>query len=704
MRRVCSIILGGLLGLFVFTNAKAQVDGVSYTLSPSLSYNWWNQNIALKNSPFYGLRLGFGFGPYIELRGTFEKSMNLKSAFEERGWLTDKQDLLDKLEGMDMDVTRVGGELKFNILNSSYAVAPYFVLGGGVQMLDYNPFDTTTGIVEDAKQKEQQIYVSAGAGVRFNLSDRVALSLEGRNLQMQIGDIFLNPNIDDDTKRWGNWSALASLDITLGGTSRFSDQTMQYRNLFDDGFRGIKYVLEPGILFADFHEKLLQADQWFVGAAAGVDFSSLVGIRGFYYQGTENPQQLSLRFNNDLKIYGGNLIFRLNQPRGIVPYLTLGAGYLDDNSIIPLDPDAPAVEGDAIERLNTHNLFLSGGVGVEVPFSKYVALFGSLNAMLSSSNEKMLETVADDVYTSVAYNAGLRINLGRPAYEPVTGITSGTVNDRVNELQSDQRQSSTRTTIFGKETVREGSSQMMTKGEFEEMVDRILYKIRQEEMSRASQFSQSEMDIIVSALNAQNGTTSSAISTQDLNNQQLVNEMRRLVNRLDRQQTYVPNVAQVAPVQRVEPTTVVPGVQYGQPIDQTTRVKNEFLKLNRLAVLTGFNFGEGAQWMVGIRGYLQISNTDLDFVPEMMFGFGHKNAFDLGGNVVYNIRLKNSSIDPYAGLGLGLYSHGAGLKFGTNVILGTNFKVTTNGELFVDYTGRGFFKNNQVSVGYRFVF
>ena len=87
MRRICSFILGGLLGLFAFSNASAQVDGVSYTVSPSVSYNWWNQNVALKNSPFYGLRFGFGFGPYVELRGTFEKSINLKNAFEERGWL-----------------------------------------------------------------------------------------------------------------------------------------------------------------------------------------------------------------------------------------------------------------------------------------------------------------------------------------------------------------------------------------------------------------------------------------------------------------------------------------------------------------------------------------------------------------------------------------------------------------------------------------
>lgn len=713
MRKIYSLMLGGLLGFFAFPTANAQVDGVSFTLSPSASYNWWNQNVALKNSPFYGARLGIGFGPYVELRGTFEKSINLKNAFEQKGWLTDKPDFLQKLDGMDMDITRVGGELKLNILNSSYAVAPYIVVGGGVQMLDYNPFDTTIGVIEDAKQKDKQIYLSAGAGVRFNLSERVALSVEGRNLQMKMNDVFLNPTIDDKAKRWGNWSALASLDITLGGTSRFNDETMKYSNLFEDGFRGMKFVLEPGIVYADFHEKLGQADQWFVGGAAGVDFSSLVGLRAFYYQGTEEPQKLNFKFNKNLKMYGGNLIFRLNQPRGIVPYLTLGAGYLDDNSLIPTDPDAPGSSKDVSERFNIHNLFLTGGAGVEVPFSKYVALFGSVNAMLSSGNDKVLNTVVDDVYTSLAYNAGVRINLGRSAYEPVSGVADDNVNDRVNEMQNGERQNNTRATIFGSQAVREGSGRMMTKSEFEEMVDRILNKIRREENARASQFSDSEMNIIVAALNAQNGqngTKTTTVTTQDLTNQQLVNEMRRLVDRIDRQQTYAPNVAQVAPVQRVAPVvaapaTVAPGTTvYGQPAEDAARVKYGFLKLNRLAGVTGLNFGEGTQWMVGMRGYMQISDTDLDFMPEMMFGFGTKNAFDLGANVVYNIRLHDSVVDPYAGLGLGLYSHGAGLKFGTNIIVGANFKLGTSGELFADYVSRGFFKNNQVSVGYRFLF
>ena len=724
MKKIFGLVAGGLMGLLSLSNANAQVDGVNFTLSPNVSYNWWNKNIALNNAPFYGLRLGVGFGPYVELRGTFEKSVNLKNSlqnktdweFQKWDFLSEEsknkiEDTLKKLENWDYDITRLGGELKFNILSSNYSIAPYLTVGGGVQMLNYNPFNKDTQIVEDAKKTDKQIYLTAGAGVRFNLSERIALSLEGRNTQFNIDKVgyLLNPSADEKSKRWGNWSAIASLDITLGGMSGYSDRSRQYSNLFEDGFRGVKFVLEPGIMYADFHDKLNRDDQFFIGGAAGLDFSSLVGVRAFYYQATKEPNKPSFNFNKDLKMYGANLLFRLNQPRGIVPYLTLGAGYLDDKSLINTDPSKTTPSTDPKERFDIHNLFLMGGAGVEIPFSKYVALFGNVNALLSNVGKEKLKNVeVDDVYTSLMYNAGVRINLGRSAYEPVmeSHRNEESVNDRVNETRSEEKKCAhARHTIFQRENVRGG--EMMTKQQFEEMVDRILYKVRSEESARAAKFSQSEMDIIVAALNSQNAQGTKVVATTDpVANQQLINEMRRLVDRMDRLEGKATAQTNVVPVQRVDPLVTTPAtvVNGGAATTTTTHAKNSFLKLNRLGVVTGANFGEGTQWMVGIRGYMQISDTNLDFVPELMAGFGKKSGFDLSANVIYNFKLENSIVDPYAGLGLGLYSHGLGLKFGPNFIAGANFKVTKSGELFADYTARGLFKNNQIAVGYRFVF
>lgn len=101
---------------------------------------------------------------------------------------------------------------------------------------------------------------------------------------------------------------------------------------------------------------------------------------------------------------------------------------------------------------------------------------------------------------------------------------------------------------------------------------------------------------------------------------------------------------------------------------------------------------------------MQISNTQLDFVPELAVGFGKRQGFDLSANVVYNLPWKFAGFKPYAGLGLGIFSHGLGAGLHTNFLMGTSFLTTSSGEFFADYSVRGLFRNNQLAVGYRFVF
>jgi hypothetical protein len=107
-------------------------------------------------------------------------------------------------------------------------------------------------------------------------------------------------------------------------------------------------------------------------------------------------------------------------------------------------------------------------------------------------------------------------------------------------------------------------------------------------------------------------------------------------------------------------------------------------------------------WNVGGRGYLQIGDTELDFVPEFYVGMGDKNGLGLSGNVVYNFLQSDSFVRPYVGLGLGIF-HGKNVHYGTNVIIGADIQFL-GGNLFADYSCRKWFKQNQLAVGYRFVF
>ena len=713
-KKLVLAVAGLMASALAGSNANAQVRDVSVMVSPYASYNWWNSNIALKNSPFVGARVGFGFGPFFEIRANYEQSINLKNALQDKDWNPLNEEALQKLEGMDMTISRVGGEAKVNLLGNS-AVTPYLTAGAGVQVLDYNPFkvENKDAIIEEAKVKDKQLYYTLGAGVKLRITDRMAFSMEARNLgfNMNANNSFINhygDMKDLDKKKYGNWSALASFDFYLGGNAAPGTHQLggRYASLFSDGFRGMKFVLEPGVQYVDFRNKTGLSDQWFLGGSAGVDFSSLVGLRAFYYQATKEPNKLSFDFNKDLKMYGANFIARLNYPRGIVPYLRFGAGYLDRNNLIESKD-----KEQAKENFKSHDLFGMLGAGIEIPISRWFALFGNADALLMTANDQKVESVStpEDIAVNIGYTAGLRINLGDPVLQSELMDDTETVayNERTNELRSDRSR-------VNRADVERLQNKMMTKKEFEEMVDRIMARIHEEESKRASLYTADETDVILRALATQSaGTSTSTTTTTVTSDDRAFKDLQARVGSLERD-ARSDNNGSVAP----STTIIAPGTGYNAPqpaprgsydVAPSERPvamhpNGGWLKLNRLAAVTGVSLGESTSWALGMRGYMQISDSSFDFVPEIMFGFRQGGtSFDLAGNFVYNIDIK-SRFTPYVGLGVGIFQHGLGTNFGTNIIAGTNINLGTNGEMFVDYTARSLFKNNQIAVGYRFIF
>lgn len=713
-KKLVLAVAGLMASALAGSNANAQVRDVSVMVSPYASYNWWNSNIALKNSPFVGARVGFGFGPFFEIRANYEQSINLKNALQDKDWNPLNEEALQKLAGMDMTISRVGGEAKVNLLGNS-AVTPYLTAGAGVQVLDYNPFkvENKDAIIEEAKVKDKQLYYTLGAGVKLRITDRMAFSMEARNLgfNMNANNSFINhygDMKDLDKKKYGNWSALASFDFYLGGNAAPGTHQLggRYASLFSDGFRGMKFVLEPGVQYVDFRNKTGLSDQWFLGGSAGVDFSSLVGLRAFYYQATKEPNKLSFDFNKDLKMYGANFIARLNYPRGIVPYLRFGAGYLDRNNLIESKD-----KEQAKENFKSHDLFGMLGAGIEIPISRWFALFGNADALLMTANDQKVESVStpEDIAVNIGYTAGLRINLGDPVLQSELMDDTETVayNERTNELRSDRSR-------VNRADVERLQNKMMTKKEFEEMVDRIMARIHEEESKRASLYTADETDVILRALATQSaGTSTSTTTTTVTSDDRAIKDLQARVGSLERDARN-DNNGSVAP----STTIIAPGTGYNAPqpaprgsydVAPSERPvamhpNGGWLKLNRLAAVTGVSLGESTSWALGMRGFMQISDSSFDFVPEIMFGFRQGGtSFDLAGNFVYNIDIK-SRFTPYVGLGVGIFQHGLGTNFGTNIIAGTNINLGTNGEMFVDYTARSLFKNNQIAVGYRFIF
>jgi hypothetical protein len=706
-----------------FTIGKSQLKDVTFTLSPMIEHTWWNEYLTTDNSTFWGGRVGFGFGPMFEVRGYYQRSLDVQATLRSIDWkVTD--DWADKMVGSHVDMERYGGELKLNLIKNQI-FSPFITVGAGVQKFTYQlpskkdpdtPFDV----------KEEQLFGALGLGAKFRLSDRLDFTLEAKNNFFNVNDesYYLSTDYvlkEDGENRLHNWAAIASLDFYLGGMKTDDDELYRaYSRLFSDGFSGMKFVLEPGGAYIDFHDKSLLFDQYFVGGSAGVDFSSLVGIRAFYYRATEKPDKLSLDFNDNLAMYGGNLIARLNQPRGVTPYLSLGVGYMKVDEEYVSRGNLPAPPS---------SLFAMGGAGLELPLSRYIALHGSLNALFSPERGTDAANVLkpSQVKTSLMYQAGVRFNLGKAARVETDFVHRDAAhravqeereysNEQINQIREEYQeqiamlnaeldsvtraQDYTRAAQIVQEREAVGSSLQQLDASF---ADRgTLVRMTEDDLNRLVNDVISETRR--SAYDYYNTQTASQAVVEP--SRELTDRLDDLERKLDRNfvqmsqvgQTTAPTTTTVITDRGAASQDVAPRSEVVTPV----RTGGRFFKWNRLSLFTGLGFGDLTAWNVGARGYLQIGDTELDFVPEFYVGMADKNGIGLSGNVVYNFLKPDSFLRPYAGLGLGIF-HGKKVHYGTNVIIGADIHLL-GGNLFADYSCRNWFKQNQLAVGYRFVF
>lgn len=430
-----TLTLSALMLLGLSAPISAQVNDVSFIVSPMAGYTFWNKSLNLGDSPFWGVRAGFGIGPIFEVRGVYAQSFDLKGKLQGSGWNI-AQNLGDKLNGSKVEMSRVGGELKVNLWNNA-VVTPYLTAGAGVLNFKYDdPAQAGSRVSED------QLYGALGGGLKFNLGRRVALSLEATNtlFNVDLENRYLSSDITS-AKTLQNWGGQASLDIYLGGRQYATDAVSRaYRRMFSDGFRGMKFVLEPGVAYMRFNSNSKFNDSWLIGGSAGVDLSSIFGLRGFYYRTSDPANKLKLKTSDDLQLFGGNVLARLNVARGVTPYLTLGGGYMQ-------------VAKDYVDYYGktgttSNGWFAMGGAGLEIPLHRTIALYGQANVMLNEQENKSIGTVYDPSSINVNWlmQAGVRLNFGRKsrsgidAYEDYAEQRVSYANERnlaeINKLRA----------------------------------------------------------------------------------------------------------------------------------------------------------------------------------------------------------------------------------------------------------------------------
>jgi len=136
-----------------------------------------------------------------------------------------------------------------------------------------------------------------------------------------------------------------------------------------------------------------------------------------------------------------------------------------------------------------------------------------------------------------------------------------------------------------------------------------------------------------------------------------------------------------------------------------------FSKMNYAGTssFAGFNLGGSNTANIGLRGHYPIGEKQaLEFAPETFVGIGSTTSFGLSGNLLAPVKIKQlSTIRPYVGAGLGLMkieqNESDEFRGAFNLILGSYLNVW-KGRLYVDLTGRNFFRNSQLVAGYRLPF
>lgn len=750
MNKKILLLCTALVALLSFNGAKAQVKDACITVGGGFQYEFLDDALNIDNAMLWGVRAGFGFGPIVELRGVYDRSFGIKSKLSDPNgeWNVDPI-FKDQMSDRKIDIERYGAELKFNLLDG-YILAPYLLVGGGIQNMKY---ELPIADKKIEMMKTDHLYFSGALGFKINLAPRIALNLSGNYLGFRTD--LLNPyvNLAKASKKVdkhglaliNNFSARAGLSFYLGGYDPRggNEVSRAYRDFFSNGFRGMVFTIEPSILYVDFndHSYWNTRDSWFYGGQVGLDFNNTFGVRGFYYQAGKPGKRLDFDFDKERAMYGGYFTGRLNLPRGVTPYVNLGAGYLDAKL---------SQEATELDKANLHDVvFGMAGVGLEVPLFRYVSVFGSANfiahpapGIKTASVTKRSEIVAKNM----AYQLGVRFNLGKPArhYEFET-VEDEEVQDKVNDMRDKEYREYREYRYYGED--RDDEYVRMTPSEIEDMAQRIIDRNRSKKghscqkgnvyrqpnddaltplerelvhalIGNSPQYIAQQQMLANQQVKAQNGTTT---TTSDLTEQ---NE--KILDRLDAIDRKIEtNDARMQQYQATQPATTVvttppthpayqaPATSSAVTMDSSaTPVDNNsksLIRLNSVGLLVGANIVKPKEenafgaFAVGVRAFMPISNTKLDFIPEFFVGFGKKTTFGLTGNVVYNFQFKElGNFVPYLGAGVGFYTD---TQFGANFLLGTSYKLPElNSAIFLDYGIRTSGRNHSIALGYRFYF
>lgn len=747
------------LSLLAASSASAQVDGISYAFSPVGAYSRYDGNAALDDQAFYGGRLGFGFGRYVELDVEYLRGAKTKTNFDGFDAPTLAGALLAAAPSQDVDVQRVGAGLRVNVGRSR--LLPFVRGGAGVVQIDPEDVDAT-----------RSIYVAYGAGLTVSAAQRYTLTVEAARdvyryspfATYALGDVpGLTPD-DFPLRTVHNLALTGSLRFYLGGRTERgeTDVDAALRRQFAGGFR---LFLEPAYGQVAFNRNLGVAfpeKQPFAGASVGVDLGPYIGLRGSYLRATDEDAAFDDGFPTsfrDLALYSGELNLRFANPVGgstLTPYLILGGGYLSAGD----DYDASGTIGRPGDRP-----FAQVGAGLDLPLASSMRLKGAVRSLLMSDLDAADVATPSRVYGSTMWTAGVEFSLGgrpRSTASTVDRVVNARMTQERAQAAADQaardaahaamqaqlvaQRDSLRLAV---ETAPNDSVRALRLADLvraESALDTtaaVPAQVRSNVSGRTIEIpvpergeiyirfgdpvaaeTQTAAPIVIASdglVAGTSGTTDAQVAAlvrAELARQQGDALTRADVERIVRlalQSAQSSNAALAArlaalesrPVGVAAPTQVV-------VLDsaRTTAVPADGSGLlwgrqyySTLPFL-GFRTGDGvSQAIVGIRGDFRLpSGSGMRFLPEVGIGVGDGVSIQAFANTAWGLPVA-MGVEPYAGIGAGIKTDKGFKGTGLAINLLAGFEVPlANGRGFVEYSTLDFFDVNRVLVGYRLLY
>lgn len=770
MKRIITLCALTFLGV----NANAQMKDITVTIQPTVSYNWFDKNTAIDDGVMYGGRVGFGFGEAIELRALYEKSSDLKNSLDGLNFFSD--DFVNNFNSRSVEIERIGGEFKANIPTRGTFV-PYLTLGAGVQKLEV---DIAAVGAPSKQQKSEQIYGQVGLGTQIKLGSRLFLNLEAKNtiFNMNPSSVLFQEGqdqsevenwLDDGNKtRMYNWSVLAGLQLYLGGRTpeEYSALDRAYKNKFSGGLGGFKLIFEPAGAFINFDNDTNLRDSYFLGGKVGFDLNQYVGFRGFYYQAT-NDEKISTDFD-DMAMYGGDFIAKLNVSRGLVPYINVGGGYLNinQNSYVGKDGLTTGKSG----------YFAKGGLGLNIPLGRNFEIFGDASLMYTSQrgNDDLQNTIApDELKQHTMYTAGIRFQLGKSADNTDElldrrideGVAARTkvYKERIKDLESElsdayknndtkkaveiieekkelERQIETEERVApvaakkaeaAKEEMKVKESRVeMTPKELEDLIEKVIQGVDQE--STKAQTTDERMDRLERLLLEVNtGTYRENLTParQEDASQRILDKLNELDRKIDRNTDRMDNLRGNVQNQPQDKTTIITTGQQGtagapqtvqQPettitknADGDTVVKSEskdkgvatgWVVDQGFSIFTGVAIADDVAMTIGLRGNYAFTNSPFVFTPDIYLAPGKNTGFGINANVLVPFKV-NQGVILNPYVGLGVgYNDAAGVSTFSPNLIVGTSFNIFGGKLFADYTAHNFVDIHRISLGYKLNF